>query len=202
MPHRVLPPLTWAAVLLLVPGTGAGRAATTGPQAAFTVEDGWVKVIVHKDEAPVGIAHIRVYNDAEQQISDGETDERGNGTLFPVSDSSCRIGVTINSKECDLIPLRIHGTRVEPSRVLLTFGTRPCCRALAALRRSANSSREGQVDEPEPARPREDWVAATAAAGGFFLLAAGVVLIVFRRGGRPPLSPSSPLPSVDSQGQP
>ena len=202
MPHSIMKPLTWAAALLLVSPAGEGRAADRGPQASFAVEDGWVHVRVQQKERPVANARIRVFDDAEQAIAEGETDEDGKGAFPAPSNHLCRIGVTINGKECDLIPLHLHGTKADPPCVLMTFGTRPCCRALAASRRSKNAPSAAPADDPAPDRSSENWVVLSALAGGFCLTAGGGLFVLFQRRNRLRLSPCSPIPLSDPQEKP
>jgi hypothetical protein len=106
-------------VLLLALATGT----TT---ASFRFEDGFIVTKVMKDGKPAGTCVIKVYNGSTSPpLVEGET-ENGDGT-FPLGGKSGLVGITIDGKECDLIPLSVKDGEVSPPRVLLTFGTRPCC---------------------------------------------------------------------------
>ncbi|NBO91085.1 MAG: hypothetical protein EBV06_02025 [Planctomycetia bacterium] len=97
-----------------------------GPTASFTFEDGFVIARVTKDGRPAGVCQIKVYNGTSSPpLVEGET-EGGVGT-FPLGGKAGLVGITIDGKECDLIPLQVTGKEISPSRVLLTFGSRPCC---------------------------------------------------------------------------
>jgi hypothetical protein len=180
MTHRTLSALPWVWVAALMPAaTDLSRAGTVGPRASFALEHGWVQVQVRQEKGPVADARIRVFDDAEQVFAEGETDEQGVGS-FPARGHTCRIGITINGKECDLIPLHLDGKTAEPARVLLTFGTRPCCRMAAGIRgwTGPEENSANQESESPPPAPEVGW---PALAGGGCLAAAGALVVVFRR---------------------
>jgi len=103
-------------------------ALATGPTmtASFRFEDGFIVTKVMKDARPAGTCLIKVYNGSTSPpLVEGETED-GAGT-FPLGGNSGLVGITIDGKECDLIPLSVKDGEVFPPRVLMTFGTRPCC---------------------------------------------------------------------------
>jgi hypothetical protein len=101
-------------------------ALATGPTASFQYEDGDLITRVMKDGQPAGTCFIKVYTgDTSPSLVEGET-VNGYGR-FPLPEQGRLLGITIDGKECDLIPLSVKDGEVSPPRVLLTFGTRPCC---------------------------------------------------------------------------
>jgi hypothetical protein len=103
-------------------------ALATGPTVSFEYEkSGWVITKVMKDGKPAGTCLIKVYSGGTlPPLIDGETED-GQGQ-FPFREgNSGLVGITIDGKECDLIPLSVKDGEAFPPRVLMTFGTRPCC---------------------------------------------------------------------------
>jgi hypothetical protein len=97
------------------------------PTVAFTVEDGFVTARVKRDGQPIVGAILKVYDGGSgPPLVEGETGDDGQG-LFVLPNNAGLVGITIDGKECDLIPLKVDGNSITPPRVLLTFGTRPCC---------------------------------------------------------------------------
>ena len=133
--------------------------------ATFTVSDGvFVEAKVTKDGRPLTGALIRVYDGGSgPPLADGETVD-GVG-VFPLTGNAGLVGITVEGKECDLIPLKIDGGAASPPRVLLTFGTRPCCVA-------------AKKDESPPVRPVPYALYAVLAAS--VLLAAATVVLMTR----------------------
>jgi hypothetical protein len=113
------------------------------PTVAFTVEDGFVTALVKRDGQPVAGAIIKVYDGGSgPPLVEGETGDDGRGT-FVIPNNAGLVGVTIQGKECDLIPVKVHGNTLTPSRVSLTFGTRPCCQV----------GKKSDAPTPEPTTP-------------------------------------------------
>jgi hypothetical protein len=178
-------------VLLGIPAAAAAR-PTAGPQAHFALQDGFfVQVRVSQAGKPVVGARVRAFDQAETVVGEGETGEEGQGAFGKPPGDVCWVGITIDGKECDLIPLRLHGGRAEPSRVLLTFGTRPCCRAVRARPRppAARPVEDSErLESPPPPRPAALW---PALAGGLCLAAGGSLLVWSRRGHPSPVPPDA-----------
>src|SRR5262245_14672533 len=93
------------------------------PEASFALDDGDVVIRLSRGNP----AEIKVY--APGPVADGETDEKGVGRFPMLPVKRFWVGIKIAGKECDLVPLELHGDRLTPARVSLTFGTRPCCKA-------------------------------------------------------------------------
>lgn len=153
-------------------------ALAAGPTAEFRFEDGFIVAKVMKEGRPAGTCLIRVYTGGTSPpLVEGETED-GVGT-FPLGGSSGLVGITIDRKECDLIPLSVKDGEVSPSRVLLTFGTRPCCVAAKKDEKSAPTA--------APARPLPYLF--YGVLGGSVMLAVATVVLMMRGG---PPSQSEP----------
>jgi hypothetical protein len=86
--------------------------------------------------------------------------------------------VTIQGKECDLIPAKVHGNTLTPARVSLTFGTRPCCQV----------AKKTDPKSPEPITP--PYLMYGLVALGVVVMALTAVLVA--RGGPPSPPPATP----------
>jgi hypothetical protein len=133
------------------------------PEASFELdEEGcWVKMRLSRGNPAKVVAF-----GPGGPFADGETDEKGVGTIFlPPGVNQFLIGIKIAGKECDLIPIQRHGNKLTPARVSLSFGTRPCCTLPA-------KPRDGQLaPEDEP-----DWVLLALLAGGGVCVVTAVAL--------------------------
>lgn len=137
------------------------------PEVTFVVDDD--DVVMHLSRG--NPARVKVY--APGVPLEGETDEKsGRGRLFLPKVGRFWVGITIAGKECDLIPLERDGDKLTPERVLLTFGSRPCCKVPARPR----------PDQAAPEEPEEeaDWLLAGLALGGGACVLAALLVGVFR----------------------
>lgn len=142
--------------------------------AEMALDDGFVTLRLTRGGLPVAKADIKVYTGGEAPTVTGELEE-GSGT-FPMVGKACLLGITVDGKECDLIPLEAHGKHLSPSRVSLTFGTRPCCQTSAV-------PREGQGDGGS--RRANPMMILLGLGGGVCLLLALFVLLLPRGEAKP-----------------
>jgi hypothetical protein len=143
------------------------------PEVSFSAEGGFVTLRLEGPAGPIADAIIKAYDHVEFVFAEGETDEAGIGTFPAPAGGVCRIGITIKGKECDLIPLHVRPDAVDPPRVQLTFGTRPCCRF--AVKRSA---RDWSPLDDEPGPPPDRTALLFATGGAFVGVAAAMFLII------------------------
>lgn len=115
------------------------------PEVAFAFDDGDVRLMLTSAGKPVPVAIVKAYTGGEALHADGEIEE-GVGRFPLPKRGACLVGITINGKECDLIPIHRHGDKVIPGRVSLTFGTRPCCRTVAVPREGQPTTTPEQID--------------------------------------------------------
>jgi hypothetical protein len=118
----------WALLLNLGCVASLGGAE---PQVAFTLKKGWVEFAVRRDGKPVADALIHVIDERGNQFAEGETGPDGDAA-FPAPPGASFI-VEIKTGERTADPIRLFKTAggVEPARVLLSYGLRPCCRSIS-----------------------------------------------------------------------
>jgi hypothetical protein len=146
--------------------TALVMAAPPAPRAEFAVEDGWLKLTVRQG-GPVAGALIKAYDRAGTAVAEGETGDEGTGTFPAPRGHVCWVGITVGGKECDLVELHL-GKAVTPSRVLLTFGTRPCCKP--------PERRVGPPEETEDVAQEEGFAVPAGVGGGLVALAGALAL--------------------------
>lgn len=107
----------------------AGSIWAGEPQVTFALKAGWVDCSVRQDGKPIGGAVIQIQDERGAKFAEGETGPGGE-TAFPVpAGSSCIVEIKTGERTADPIRLIKTGGRVEPARVLLSYGLRPCCRS-------------------------------------------------------------------------
>ncbi len=130
------------------------------PRATFAFQSGWVEMSLLKDGKPVEGATVQIDDEHGTRFAKGETDESGKAA-FPVPNGPWwTVDIVTGGRSADPIRLFKTETGVEPGRVLLSYGVRPCCRGKSP--RTSVSS-----DPPDESPP--------SGAGGVF---PGIMLIV------------------------
>ena len=153
--------------------------AAADPTVAFTLQEGFVTVLVQKDGQPVAGAILKVYDGSTgPPLVEGETDDQGRG-VFVLPNPTGLIGITIQGKECDLIPVKLAGDTLTPARVSLTFGTRPCCQV--------GNKADRAVHTDAPLTPPYLIYATLALA----VVVMAVTAVLVARSGPPPSAPPS-----------
>lgn len=100
------------------------------PRATFALQAGWVDLSVRQDGKPVAGAVIRILDERGMKFAEGETGALGE-TAFPMPPgASCTVEIKTGERTADPIRLVETGGGVEPARVLLSYGLRPCCRSV------------------------------------------------------------------------
>ena len=118
------------AALLAIGHSPACEAAE--PQAAFAFKDGWVEFAVRQDGQPVANALIQVIDERGTDFAQGETGEEGQAA-FPLPRGSWfMVEIKTGNRSADPIRLYKMDEGIEPARVLLSYGLRPCCRFKSA----------------------------------------------------------------------
>jgi hypothetical protein len=114
---------------LILLGLMAAPVWASEPVVAFRVEEGWVRFAVTRDDQPVRDVTLRVVDRPGAPFVEGEADEQGVGSFPAPASADCVVTFTLAGQEADpmLIQFADKKSRVEPERVLLTFGRRPCC---------------------------------------------------------------------------
>jgi hypothetical protein len=169
-----------AALLVLLAICGDGQCNPPEPQATFVLKQGWVKFAVRKDGRPVGNVTIEIIDENGVRVASGDTGPESE-TEFPLPPgASFVVEIKVGDRTADPIRLFKSGRNVEPGRVLLSYGLRPCCRSI-------KTRDEATVGTPieTPTVPSEEptrWHLLVPVFAG--VLIAGLVAFVFWR--RPP----------------
>jgi hypothetical protein len=101
------------------------------PQAAFVLKGNWVECLVEQDGRPAANAALVILDAQGNKFADGETDDTGLAQFPAPAGSSFTVEIkTAGAKTADPIRIMRAGSRIEPARVLLSYGLRPCCRGL------------------------------------------------------------------------
>lgn len=149
------------------------------PQAAFTLNrSGWVEVALRQEGRPVANATIQIIDDQGGNFAEGETGEEGE-TAFPLPRGDfCVVEIKIGKRTADPIRLYKFDKRIEPARVLLSYGLRPCCRFKD---RGEVETVETALESPDvPIESYGMWSILAAVGAGFSI----AVLIFFMAKGR------------------
>jgi hypothetical protein len=168
---------SWLAGLaaLLVGGLDA-RSDTVEPQAAFVVKNGWVECALRQNGQPVAAAVIEVMDEAGKNFAEGQTGEEGQAAFPMPRGSSFTVEIKTGKRTADPIRLFPSADGIEPARVLLSYGLRPCCR-FKERSETVGVGSEGGASEPIDAHPPWQLFAAVFAA----LASAGAVVLVVMR---------------------
>lgn len=150
--------------------------AAIEPQATFKVEDGWIALTLRKEGQPIGDAEVRVIDERGGVFATGQTGAEGESSFPMPPGKSFLLEVKTGERVSDPIRIWKTGEGVEPARVLLSFGLKPCCRNVFAKQSEENAdvAEPIQIDDPP-----STWVF-VAAEAALFLVAAAVCSVSFR----------------------
>lgn len=163
-------------------GTAGSAAHASEARVTFALNAGWVDVSVRHDGKPVGSAHIQILDERGVKFAEGETGAGGE-TAFPMPPGAyCIVEIKTGDKTADPIRLLKTERGVEPARVLLSYGLRPCCRSALI---KPEPVIVGYPEEPPPEAHWSDQVWQTLVPVGVVALIAGALVLVqvwwFRR---------------------
>jgi hypothetical protein len=163
---------------------GDGHCQAAEPQAAFALKHGWVEFALRQDGRPVADAKIQIMDEKGVKFGEGETGAAGE-TAFPLPPGASFV-VEIKAGERIADPIRLFKSAagVEPVRVLLSYGLRPCCRSIKPRgdMTVAQEQIETKAESNEESIPWH-WLAPVFA---FVCLDAVVFFLVWRRSGSAP----------------
>jgi hypothetical protein len=176
MPLRQSIWLSFASLVLL--GTTI-RADHAEARVKFAIKDGWVELLLQKDGAPVADALVKVIDEKGRDAATGETGDDGQAAFPMPAGSSLVVEIKIGDRLAD--PIRLYRTKagVEPERVLLSYGLRPCCRGRAKSDPVIVGSATAPPDVPEEPSPWRWWWLVPV---GMIGIAAAASLIQHREG--------------------
>ena len=174
--HRLI---SLAVLFVLLASTGNASAHPTEPQATFQLKKGWVEVAIRQDGKPVASATFEIMDEKGVKYGDGETEKDGE-TAFPLPVGSSFV-VEIKTEGRTADPIRLFKTDigVEPARVLLSYGLRPCCRSIKS--RGEGSTVEDESETPTPTENPTHWLKLASVFAGVSIIVAVVLFLVFRR---------------------
>jgi hypothetical protein len=145
------------------------------PEVEFSLKAGWVDCTIDQDGKPIPDALVRIMDTSGRNFAEGETDERGQGQ-FPVPDGNWFIvEIKTGKRTADAIRLSRTADAIQPGRVLLSYGLRPCCRVLAR-----KGSQTGAATTWSPPAEATIWILAGTIAGALVCTVA-IILIAGRR---------------------
>ncbi len=122
---------SWFATLALLTHAVCNLHSHAGePQVTFALKAGWVEFSARQDGKPIDGAILVILDERGGKIAEGETGPSGE-TAFPMptGGASCIVEIKTGARTADPIRLVKTEAGVEPARVLLSYGLRPCCRS-------------------------------------------------------------------------
>ncbi len=132
--------LRFALMLVAITASVAGA---DEPRAAFVLKDGWVELALKQDGKPIADAAVQIIDEKGTPFGEGETGATGQASFPAPRGTSFTLEIKSAGRTSDPIRLHMMEQRLEPARVLLSYGLRPCCRF------------KSQSDEPTPEAPTE-----------------------------------------------
>jgi peroxiredoxin len=158
----LLHPSAWPGGLALVlVFAGACCCQAREPDVSFQVKDGWVEFAVQQDGQPCSDVSIHVIDERGMSFARGETGGEGQG-VFPLPPGpSFIIELKTGARTADLVCLRKIGDRLEPARLLLSYGLLPCCKS--PVRETATKT---SVEDASSPQQSSDWLLFAAAILG------------------------------------
>jgi hypothetical protein len=174
--HRLI---SLAVLLVLFASSGSAFAHPTEPQATFQLKKGWVEVAIRKDGKPLESATFEIMDEKGAKFGAGEIDAEGQ-TAFPLPHGASFI-VEIKTGDRTADPIRLFKTDVgvEPARVLLSYGLRPCCRSIKS--RGDMPSVEDETQTPAPTEKPTPWLMLASVFAGVSIIVVTLLFVVLRR---------------------
>ena len=120
---RFAPLLAALAILVQEPRCGADE-----PRAAFVLKNGWVDLALKHEGKPVADATIQIVDEKGTPFGEGETGPTGQASFPMPRGASFTLEIKAAGRTSDPIRLHVVESHIEPARVLLSYGLRPCCR--------------------------------------------------------------------------
>lgn len=98
------------------------------PQVAFVLKDGWVELVLRQHGKPLADARMQVTDERGRNFAQGETGKDGEAGFPLPRGNSFIVEFKTGERMADPIRLARVDDEVQPARVLLSYGLRPCCR--------------------------------------------------------------------------
>ncbi len=132
---------------------------------------------LRKEARGIADAEVRIFDERGGSFGTGQTGSNGDSEFPLPPGKAFHVEIKVGDKFCDPIRLFNHGDKVEPSRVLLSFGLKPCCRNVFAKESEEGSPSEAPI-EIEPPLSTAMFVIGEIS---LLTLAAGVCFLAYRR---------------------
>lgn len=174
-----------AAASLAAPGDAAE------PYVTFAFERGWVEFTIRQDGVPVPDVFIRVLDEGGTTFATGPADKDGKAD-FPIPRAaSFLVEIKAGARTADPIRLFRTDAGIEPGRVLLSYGLRPCCRSMITKEPIIVGSADPPPGDPE--NPLYPWLLFALAVFSVGIAAASIRWLKRRDSSVP-----GSIPEVDS----
>jgi len=95
---------------------------------SFQVKRGWVAFSLYKEEFPVADAFVQILDQTGAVFAEGTTGLKGQGQFPLPPGEQIQVEVKIGQRSANTIHLTRIGNSVLPNEVLLTYGSKPCCK--------------------------------------------------------------------------
>lgn len=184
---RTRPSVSWLSGLPLFLAIGVAPSDASEPEVAFVVKDGWVEFVLRQDGRPVADALIQVVDEKGTNFAQGVTGEEGQASCPLPRGSSFVVEFKTGNRTADPIRFFKIEESVEPARVLLSYGLRPCCRFLSRKEATTDPT-ESELAAP-PTSPRTYRLLLLTAAVGFAIVAAVLFLVSRQSASSPSTTP-------------
>lgn len=110
----------------------SGGQALLGAEAqiSFQTKKGWISFTLEKEGAPVADALVQILDENGAVFAEGTTGEKGQGQFPLPTGEQIKVEVKIGERSADTIVLTRSGDKVFPEEVLLSYGSKPCCKVV------------------------------------------------------------------------
>jgi hypothetical protein len=163
-PWRIIcPPLRTArgfVISLFVAASLVAPASAGEPHVTFALKGRWVEFTVQQAGKPVADAILQVIDEQGKPFAEGQTGPEGESAFPLPGGSSFTVEIKTGPRTADPIRLFKTGEGIEPARVLLSYGLRPCCRS--NLRKEPVITDTPGEPEPPPRGSILPWLCAAA----------------------------------------
>lgn len=152
---RSVSALAGLALLIAVVPCRAGE-----PQVAFVLKDGWVELVLRQDGRPLAEARMQVTDERGRNFAEGETGKEGEAGFPLPRGKSFIVEFKTGERMADPIRLARVDDEIQPARVLLSYGLRPCCRFKSRPDAVVEPTESDVPASPTTVPPTWLWVAA------------------------------------------
>ncbi len=110
-------------------------------QISFQTKKGWIAFTLEKEGAPVADALVQILDESGAVFAEGTTGAKGQGQFPLPTWEQIKVEVKIGERSADTVVLTRNGDKVFPDEVLLSYGSKPCCKIVFL-----GTGSEGEID--------------------------------------------------------